>query len=90
MGGKDVHVHIVAQLAGKLQAWKQHRRLIGRSVSYEWSVDGEVGPPPGAAGEHVNIRWQFRPACSLRHKPQMQFTGRNVGHPTLFLTCIIL
>jgi hypothetical protein len=22
MGGKDVHVHIVAQLAGKLQAWK--------------------------------------------------------------------
>jgi len=22
MGGKDVHVHIVAQLVGKLQAWK--------------------------------------------------------------------
>jgi len=22
MGGKDVHVHIVAQMVGKLQAWK--------------------------------------------------------------------
>jgi hypothetical protein len=30
------------------------------------------------------------PACSVRHKPQVQFPGRNVGHPTLFLTRIIL
>jgi hypothetical protein len=36
MGGRDVHMRIVVQLVGELQAWKQQRRLIWPPS--EWST----------------------------------------------------